>query len=281
MAQLWLDGVPPYTAAYDMRMPGIFAVYALILSVFGQSAWGIHVGLLIVHLASAWIVFALGREAGGFHRRLCRRGLLRRERAEPLDQRRRGQHRALRAAPGAGRIARSAAWAGVPPAPHAGRGGFAVRTRRGDEAERSRVRRLRGAPGGLACAGAAAGLPDRFRASARRSLRAARGVGKPRVVLVLDDDLPRQVPDGAPAPGRMAQLQQEPSPGRRLDARLLAAGGAGRVGAAAARASGLRARLPAGVAALLVPGGRAGLLLPVPAFPVARSRPSRCSPAWP
>jgi len=57
MAQLWLDGVPPYTAAYDMRMPGIFAVYALILSVFGQSAWGIHVGLLIVHLASAWIVF--------------------------------------------------------------------------------------------------------------------------------------------------------------------------------------------------------------------------------
>jgi 4-amino-4-deoxy-L-arabinose transferase-like glycosyltransferase len=75
MAQLWLDGVPPYTAAYDMRMPGIFAVYALILSVFGQSAWGIHMGLLIVHLASVWIVFELGRElvdsTAGFAAAVC------------------------------------------------------------------------------------------------------------------------------------------------------------------------------------------------------------------
>jgi len=62
MAQLWLAGVPPYTAAYDMRMPGIFAFYALILAVFGESAWGIHMGLLVVHLASAWLVFALGKK---------------------------------------------------------------------------------------------------------------------------------------------------------------------------------------------------------------------------
>ncbi len=75
MAQLWLDGVPPYTAAYDMRMPGIFAVYALILSVFGQSAWGIHMGLLIVHLANVWIVFELGRKlvdsSAGFAAAVC------------------------------------------------------------------------------------------------------------------------------------------------------------------------------------------------------------------
>ncbi len=61
MAQLWLQGVPPYSAAYDMRMPGIFAAYALALAVFGESTWGIHMGLLVVHLASVWVVFALGR----------------------------------------------------------------------------------------------------------------------------------------------------------------------------------------------------------------------------
>jgi hypothetical protein len=31
IAQLLLQGVPPYAAAYDMRLPGIFAAYALIL----------------------------------------------------------------------------------------------------------------------------------------------------------------------------------------------------------------------------------------------------------
>ncbi len=66
MAQLWLDGVPPYTAAYDMRFPGIFAFYALALSAFGQTGWGVHMALLVVHTASVWVVYALGRKLMGF-----------------------------------------------------------------------------------------------------------------------------------------------------------------------------------------------------------------------
>ena len=61
MAQLWLQGVLPYSGAYDMRMPGIFAAYAVILAVFGQTAWGIHLGLWFVHVASAALLYGLGR----------------------------------------------------------------------------------------------------------------------------------------------------------------------------------------------------------------------------
>ena len=61
MAQLMLKGVPPYLSAYSMKLPGIYAVYAVILAVFGQTHTAIHVGLLIVNAATILVIFWLAR----------------------------------------------------------------------------------------------------------------------------------------------------------------------------------------------------------------------------
>jgi len=44
--QLILDGIPPYQLVYNVKFPGIYAAYALLIAVFGQTASGIHLGLL-------------------------------------------------------------------------------------------------------------------------------------------------------------------------------------------------------------------------------------------
>jgi hypothetical protein len=59
--QLILQGIPPYKMAYNLKFPGIYATYALIMLLFGQSAAGIHFGLLVVNLCSIILVFFLGR----------------------------------------------------------------------------------------------------------------------------------------------------------------------------------------------------------------------------
>jgi 4-amino-4-deoxy-L-arabinose transferase-like glycosyltransferase len=65
--QLILQGIPPYRLAYNMKFPGTYYAYAAILAVFGQTAWGIHVGLLVVNAATALVLFFLGRRLlGGF-----------------------------------------------------------------------------------------------------------------------------------------------------------------------------------------------------------------------
>jgi len=61
MGQLMLQGEPPYKLAYNMKLPGTHAAYAVIMAVFGQSAAGIHLGFLIVNVASVLMVFLLGR----------------------------------------------------------------------------------------------------------------------------------------------------------------------------------------------------------------------------
>ena len=60
--QLMLDGVPPYKLAFNMKLPGTYAAYAMIMAVFGQSASGIRIGLLLVNAATIAMVFALGRK---------------------------------------------------------------------------------------------------------------------------------------------------------------------------------------------------------------------------
>jgi len=55
--QLMLQGIPPYRLAYNMKFPGVYAAYALIMWIFGQSSIGIHLGLLIVNIANIVIVF--------------------------------------------------------------------------------------------------------------------------------------------------------------------------------------------------------------------------------
>ncbi len=61
MAQLFLDGVPLYAEAYNMKFPGIYLWYALVMSLFGQSITSIHLGLLFVNLLTIVLIFLLVR----------------------------------------------------------------------------------------------------------------------------------------------------------------------------------------------------------------------------
>src|SRR3989454_7804842 len=63
--QLILQGIPPYKLSYNMKLPGIYAAYALIMLFFGQTAAGIHLGLLVVNAASILLVFFLARKLLG------------------------------------------------------------------------------------------------------------------------------------------------------------------------------------------------------------------------
>ena len=59
--QLIRHGVPPYQLVYNMKFPGTYYSYAMILTVFGETAHGIRIGLLLVNAATVLLVFLLGR----------------------------------------------------------------------------------------------------------------------------------------------------------------------------------------------------------------------------
>jgi len=59
--QLILQGIAPYDQVYNMKMPGIYAAYALIMAVFGQTQQAIHLGLLIVNVVTSVLLFLTGR----------------------------------------------------------------------------------------------------------------------------------------------------------------------------------------------------------------------------
>jgi len=59
--QLLLQGIPPYAQAYNFKMPGIYAVYALMLAAFGQTPAGIHLGLLVVNVVTIALLFLVVR----------------------------------------------------------------------------------------------------------------------------------------------------------------------------------------------------------------------------
>ena len=61
MAQLILRGIPPYIKAYSMKFPGIYFVYAAIMTLFGQTIEGIHLGLILVNAATIILLFLLGK----------------------------------------------------------------------------------------------------------------------------------------------------------------------------------------------------------------------------
>src|SRR6267142_5533026 len=63
--QLVLQGIPPYELAYNMKLPGTYLGYAAILRVFGETAAGIHIGLLLVNGCATLLVFFLGRRVYG------------------------------------------------------------------------------------------------------------------------------------------------------------------------------------------------------------------------
>ncbi len=59
--QLILQGIPPYDLAYNMKLPGTYVAYALLMAVFGQTTEGIHAGLLVINAAAIVLMFLLGR----------------------------------------------------------------------------------------------------------------------------------------------------------------------------------------------------------------------------
>jgi hypothetical protein len=63
--QLMLEGIPPYQFAYNMKLPGTYAAYAVIMAIFGKTSGGIHTGLLLLNAATTLLVFALGRKLFG------------------------------------------------------------------------------------------------------------------------------------------------------------------------------------------------------------------------
>jgi len=59
--QLILQGIPPYQLAYNMKLPGTYAAYAVIMTVFGQTTAGIHLGVILVNSACIFLVFLIAR----------------------------------------------------------------------------------------------------------------------------------------------------------------------------------------------------------------------------
>lgn len=61
MGQLLLQGIPPYLTAYSMKLPGIFALYAIIMGIFGQTTGAIHLGLILFNSIAIVLIFLLTR----------------------------------------------------------------------------------------------------------------------------------------------------------------------------------------------------------------------------
>src|SRR5437868_12498855 len=60
-----LQGIPPYELAYNMKLPGTYAAYALILAVFGQTIRGVHVGILLINSTTIVVMYFLGQKLFG------------------------------------------------------------------------------------------------------------------------------------------------------------------------------------------------------------------------
>ncbi|MGB7911862.1 MAG: glycosyltransferase family 39 protein [Desulfobaccales bacterium] len=60
--QLILQGFLPYAKVYTMKLPGIYGAYALMMAILGQTLIGIHLGLMLVNLATIIFIFLLGKQ---------------------------------------------------------------------------------------------------------------------------------------------------------------------------------------------------------------------------
>lgn len=63
--QLMLRGVPPYREAFNMKFPGTYAAYAMLMAVFGQTIEGIRLGFLVWNAATIVLIFLVGRRLLG------------------------------------------------------------------------------------------------------------------------------------------------------------------------------------------------------------------------
>jgi hypothetical protein len=60
--QLILQGSLPYQLIYNMKLPGNYAAYAGLMTIFGQTHMGIHLGLMFINAATIIFVFLLARQ---------------------------------------------------------------------------------------------------------------------------------------------------------------------------------------------------------------------------
>src|SRR5262245_25361865 len=58
--QLLLRGIAPYKLAYNMKPPGTYVAYAVLMAIFGETPRGIRLGLMLVNAATIVLVFVLG-----------------------------------------------------------------------------------------------------------------------------------------------------------------------------------------------------------------------------
>ncbi len=63
--QLLLSGIAPYKLAYSMKFPGTSAAYAGLMAIFGESITGLHVGLILVNIATIGVIFVLANRLLG------------------------------------------------------------------------------------------------------------------------------------------------------------------------------------------------------------------------
>lgn len=59
--QLMLQGIPPYQLVYNMKFPGTYAAYAVIMALFGQTTAGIHFGVMCITTLTALMLYWFGR----------------------------------------------------------------------------------------------------------------------------------------------------------------------------------------------------------------------------
>ncbi len=64
-AQLLLDGHAPFEGAYSLKLPGAAYMYAASFLVFSESVMAIRLGLLVVSVATALLLFGIGKRLGG------------------------------------------------------------------------------------------------------------------------------------------------------------------------------------------------------------------------
>src|SRR5947199_2707664 len=65
IAQRWALGEVPYRDSFDQKPPGVFAAYAVIQRILGESPDATHWGALVVTLGTLVCVAVAGRQLGG------------------------------------------------------------------------------------------------------------------------------------------------------------------------------------------------------------------------
>ena len=59
--QLILDGATPYVSFYEIKPPGLYYAYALIIMIFGNTIEGLHTGFLVFNVLTVLFLYFIGK----------------------------------------------------------------------------------------------------------------------------------------------------------------------------------------------------------------------------